>query len=104
MTFRRGQTHTKLQGSPEDQSLEGITLPLRPQEPHLGKKQCRGEGGRGQSGTERREAGGRGLRTGESKPTHHHLLPLAFRGKVLVVGSGWAGGGGQTLSSRERWQ
>ena len=31
---------------------------------------------------------GGGARDGWEQPTHHHLLPLAFRGKVLVVGVG----------------
>ena len=29
-----------------------------------------------------------GAGAGREQPTHHHLLPLAFRGKVLVVGVG----------------
>lgn len=46
-----------------------------------------GEGKRGQLGTEK---GGRRERAqdGCEQPTCHHLLPLAFRGKVRVVEAG----------------
>lgn len=46
--------------------------------------------GEASHGTEKKEGrgGGEGARDGWEQPTHHHLLPLAFRGKVLVVGVG----------------
>lgn len=39
-------------------------------------------------GTEKEGGGGEGAQDGLEQPTHHHLLPLAFRGKVHVVGVG----------------
>lgn len=57
-------------------------------------------------GTEKKGQGRAGAGAGaggEKQPTHHHLLPLAFRGKVLVVGVGgrqW----GSDLVQQERWR
>lgn len=84
-------THQAM-GAPEGQGLGGRPL-LSPRGggTHLGKKQCqRGGWERPVMGQRRREAGsaGDGARDGWEQPTHHHLLPLAFRGKVLVVGVG----------------
>lgn len=39
-------------------------------------------------GIEKGGGSGEGAQDGWEQPTHHHLLPLAFRGKVHVVGVG----------------
>lgn len=93
-------------GAPEGQGLGGRPL-LSLRGTHLGKKQCqRGGGERPVMGQRRRDVGGglgRGLGTGGSSPPTTTCCHWPSEAKSSW--EEWAGGsGGQTLSSRERWQ
>lgn len=75
-------------GAPEGQGLEGAA-PAQPLGDPSRKEAMPGlRVGGVHHGTQKGEAGGEGAQDRWEQPTHHHLLPLAFRGKVHVVGVG----------------
>ena len=82
-------THQAM-GAPEGQGLGGRPLLSPWGDPSREEAMPAWRVGEASHGTEKKGQGkaGDGAGAGREQPTHHHLLPLAFGGKVLVVGVG----------------